>query len=131
MNAAIFSYVTNIKAAVDTVCSSLASRPLYNPLTPCSLRDKHRFTISTKHKANEHKINRKTFYLMNFLPSFRDKNGNAGPQKVKENLLHDSFMLKFRIGAVKMHQHCKHPVDVLVANIKREREGLKWRIKKR
>ena len=40
-------------------------------------------------------------------------------------------MLKFRIGAVKMHQYFKHPVDVLVAKIKREREGLKWRIKKR
>jgi len=66
---------------------------------------------------------------MYFLPSFRDKNGNAGPQKVKENLLHDSFMLKFWIGAIKRHQYCKHLVDVLVAKIKREREGLKWRIK--
>ena len=45
---------------------------------------------------------------MYFLPSFRDKNSNAGPQKVKENLLHDSFMLKFWIGAVKMHQYCKN-----------------------
>ena len=62
---------------------------------------------------------------MYFLPSFRDKNGTGGPQKVK-----DSFMLKFWIGAVKMHQYCKHLVDVLVAKIKREREGLKWRIKK-
>lgn len=36
--AVIFSYTTNMRAAVRTVCSSLASRPLYKPKAPYFLQ---------------------------------------------------------------------------------------------
>lgn len=38
VEAVIFSYTTNMRAAVRTVCSSLASRPLYKPRMPYFLQ---------------------------------------------------------------------------------------------
>lgn len=49
----IFSYTTNMRAAVSTVCSSLASRPLYRPRTPYLLWSRKQ-PISTVSHSKKH-----------------------------------------------------------------------------
>ena len=45
-NASIFSYVRNINAAVNTVCVSFASNPLYRPFKPFCLEKITKFRVS-------------------------------------------------------------------------------------
>lgn len=55
--AVIFSYTTNMRAAVSTVWSSLASRPLYKPSTPCLLQGRGQGGNMSmdQHKTHWHK----------------------------------------------------------------------------